>query len=87
MLSAALHIHVSEATAEILRKIGGFQLESRGERQVKVGSVLHASSTGNDRWLQGKGAMTTYFLRNKDGWTKALPTPDMAASLEEHEFK
>ena len=31
--------------------------------------------------------MTTYFLRNKDGWTKPLPTPDMAASLEDHEFK
>lgn len=66
----ALHVHVSEATAEILRKIGGFHLESRGERQVK-----------------GKGAMNTYFLRNKDGFTRALPTPDMAASLEDHEFK
>ena len=33
----ALHIHLSEATADLLRKTGGYQLESRGERQVKVG--------------------------------------------------
>jgi hypothetical protein len=36
---------------------------------------------------QGKGNMTTYFLRGKDGFNLPLPTPDMAASLEDHEFK
>ncbi len=36
----ALHIHVSESAAEQLRRLGGFQLESRGVREVKVGSDL-----------------------------------------------
>ena len=80
----ALHIHVSEVTAELLRKIGGFELESRGERQVKA---CAAHRVWLDHSGQGKGAMTTYFLRNKVGWTRPLPTPDMAASLVEHEFK
>lgn len=32
----ALRIHVSETTAEILKKLGGYHLECRGERDVKV---------------------------------------------------
>ena len=32
----ALHVHVSDTTAQLLKQIGGFHLESRGERQIKV---------------------------------------------------
>ena len=37
--------------------------------------------------LQGKGVMTTYWLNNKEGFNRPLPTADMAASLSQHEFK
>ena len=33
---SALHVHVSDTTAQLLKQIGGFHLESRGERQIKV---------------------------------------------------
>ncbi len=36
LLCAALRIHMSESTARILEKLGGYQLECRGEREVKV---------------------------------------------------
>ena len=32
----ALRIHMSEPTAELLKKLGGYHLESRGQREVKV---------------------------------------------------
>ena len=36
---------------------------------------------------QGKGIMTTYWLEGQDGFTRPLPTKDMAVSESQHEFK
>ena len=76
----ALRIHVSETTAGLLKDIGGFHLQSRGERTVKV----HAETVSH---AQGKGVMTTYWLTGKDGFDRPLPTADMAVSASQHEFK
>ncbi|KAK3592578.1 hypothetical protein CHS0354_018845 [Potamilus streckersoni] len=46
--SMALRIHVSEQTAKILFKLGGYYLECRGERQVK------GKGTMITYWLNGK---------------------------------
>lgn len=35
----ALRIHMSESTAEILEKLGGYHLQSRGQREVKVSYI------------------------------------------------
>ncbi|XP_062580227.1 atrial natriuretic peptide receptor 1-like [Saccostrea cucullata] len=37
--------------------------------------------------MKGIGTVPTYFLTGKDGFTKQLPSLDLAASLEDHEFK
>ncbi len=34
---APLRIHVSESTATLLKKIGGYRLEERGTIEIKVG--------------------------------------------------
>lgn len=39
MLHAALRIHMSDSTADILTKLGGYHIEKRGERQVKVCNI------------------------------------------------
>ena len=44
VLTPALRVHMSETTAEILMKLGGYHLESRGRREVKVGP-LHAQGS------------------------------------------
>ena len=36
---------------------------------------------------QGKGSITTYFLRGREGFNKSLPDLAKAAGIEEHEFK
>ncbi|XP_072020667.1 atrial natriuretic peptide receptor 1-like [Amphiura filiformis] len=66
----ALRIHISPECREVLLKLGGFDLELRGEVAMK-----------------GKGTITTYFLRGKEGFTKVLPDLKDAAGLDEHEFK
>lgn len=66
----ALRVHVSEDTADILKKLGGYQLECRGIREVK-----------------GKGRMTTYWLRGKEGFHKKIPDASLAVSESQHEFK
>lgn len=38
-------------------------------------------------YVQGKGIMTTYWLKNMDGFNRALPSDDMAVSESQHEFK
>ena len=84
--TTALRIHMSEPTAELLKKLGGYQLESRGQREVKVPPPLsvhpyHVCCT------QGKGIMTTYWLKGQDGFNRPLPTEGMAVSASQHEFK
>lgn len=37
--------------------------------------------------VQGKGIMTTYWLKNQDGFSRPLPSEDMAVSESQHEFK
>ena len=37
--------------------------------------------------VKGRGNMTTAWLNGKDGFTKPLPTAEMATSLSQHEFK
>ncbi|XP_023931697.1 atrial natriuretic peptide receptor 2-like [Lingula anatina] len=37
--------------------------------------------------MKGKDPMLTFWLQGKDGFTKPLPDPTLAAPLEEHEFK
>ena len=37
----ALKIHMSDSSADILEKLGGYHLESRGEREVKVRENSH----------------------------------------------
>eukprot|EP00126_Sphaerothecum_destruens_P015541 Sdes_comp9559_c0_seq2m1035 len=37
--------------------------------------------------LKGKGEMTTYWLTGKAGWDKPLPDLNLAATLEDHNFK
>ena len=37
--------------------------------------------------MKGKGSIKTYFLLGKDGFEKSLPSLNLAASIEEHEFK
>ena len=69
-LFTALRVHVSEDTANILKKLGGYQLECRGTREVK-----------------GKGRMTTYWLRGKEGFHKKIPDASLAVSESQHEFK
>lgn len=36
---------------------------------------------------QGKGIMTTYWLKGKEGFNRPLPTEEMAVSASQHEFK
>lgn len=38
-ISIALRAHMSESTAKILEELGGYHLECRGEREVKVWSA------------------------------------------------
>ena len=37
--------------------------------------------------MKGKGEINTYFLMEKEGFNKQLPDLNLAAPLEEHEFK
>ena len=46
-INLALRIHVSEATADLLRKLGGYHLESRGTREIKVGISTTATFLPN----------------------------------------
>ena len=36
----ALRIHMSDSTTEVLRGIGGFHIEERGQLEVKVGQYV-----------------------------------------------
>ena len=38
-------------------------------------------------FVKGLGPVPTYFLTGKEGFTKELPSLNLAASLEDHEFK
>eukprot|EP01137_Pigoraptor_chileana_P018469 Opistho-2@77987 len=66
----ALRIHMSDSTARVLATLGGYNVEERGEIQVK-----------------GKGSMRTYWLTGKAGFTKPLPSIELAASMSQHHFK
>ncbi|EGD73334.1 RGC/RGC protein kinase [Salpingoeca rosetta] len=44
----ALRIHLSDSTAKILERLGGYHLETRGERQVKGRGIM------TTYWLNGK---------------------------------
>ena len=39
ILSVALKIHMSDTTTALLEKLGGFHIEKRGEREVKVRKI------------------------------------------------
>ena len=89
ILHLALRVHLSENTAVILERLGGYDLKLRGTREVKVGKILKCNSlcTYNSYYLQGKGTMTTYWLKGKQGFNRPLPTEEMAVSESQHEFK
>lgn len=46
--SMALRIHMSDSTAQILKRLGGYHLDCRGEREVKGKGVM------TTWWLDGK---------------------------------
>ena len=68
-------------------------MESRGQREVKVHTSDHPSSNYHSLPCvcvcppQGKGIMTTYWLKGQDGFNRPLPTEEMAVSASQHEFK
>jgi hypothetical protein len=60
-LISALKIHISSETAMALQGVEGFNVERRGELEIKV------RERSTQRWknvlnLQGKGVLTTYWL-------------------------
>ena len=46
----------------------------------------HLESRGKVQ-MKGKGEVETYFLTAKEGFNKQLPDLNLAAKMEEHEFK
>ncbi|CAG06542.1 unnamed protein product, partial [Tetraodon nigroviridis] len=61
--SSALKIHVSQRTADILLQAGSFELEERGEIEIKV----REGSRHPEKPPHGKGSHKTYWLLNKQG--------------------
>lgn len=59
-ISIALRAHMSESTAKILEELGGYHLECRGEREVKVWSEVvykvfnvYISNQKDGQWIIG----------------------------------
>lgn len=59
-ISIALRAHMSESTAKILEELGGYHLECRGEREVKVWSEVvykvfnvYISNPKDGQWIIG----------------------------------
>lgn len=77
--SQAYRIHVSESTANILEKLGGYKLDFRGvtELKVKFENFLKEFSSTDliIVFSKGKGQHKTFWLTGKDGFDKELPDP------------
>lgn len=76
---SALKIHISQSTAEILMKIGSYELEERGDTELKVYCItlfkrlcvcIHEIHVGV--FTKGKGLQKTFWLNSKDGLTFPL---------------
>lgn len=79
---SALKIHVSQSTAEILMKIGSYELEERGDTELKV----YCLTLFKHLWVRihefqgiyigvftkGKGLQKTFWLNSKEGLTFPL---------------
>ena len=66
MFATAMRIHVSADTAAALHKLdASFRLDLRGEVDMKVGNVVVVETVSHGV-MQGKGVMTTYWLREMD---------------------
>lgn len=75
MFSTALKIHISQCTADILLQTGSFELEERGEIEIKVSGDLccleevpSGRFQSRSRLFQGKGSHKTYWLLDKQGF-------------------
>lgn len=54
MCFAALKIHVSSATKEVLDEFGYFDLQLRGDVEMKVSSLLFCASSFRTGWVWEK---------------------------------
>ncbi|TRY64644.1 hypothetical protein DNTS_003096 [Danionella cerebrum] len=72
--SLPLKIHISQSTADILLKTGKFEMEERGEIEMKAKPAMlmnlwHIFVLDGSQCPMGKGTQKTFWLTGKSGYT------------------